>query len=239
MYNIEYRQYKYQLGDVYKAFYTMLNINQQDLVFEDVETANTANTTATTTATTSSMMTPPIWIPCFDSNITTITKSAPNSVSLHQCLSKANRLCSSLVNLKSNNRGRFSVGIIISTRAMITKVHRSGGLMVNSIIDESMCLRTAGVSVVVLIVIANKDDHRDDPNYNHISDALNGYIDYIVVHDDHCDNGKDSSSRLCSDECLARNGLVIRNYHSNYSVSVVSIEKSNNEIRMSSYRKEI
>jgi hypothetical protein len=230
MYNIEYRQYKYQLGDVYKAFYTMLNINQQDLEFEDVATSNKTATTTTT-----SMMTPPIWIPCFDSNITTASRSAPISVSLLQCLSKATRLCSWQVNLKSNSRGWFSVGIIIATRAVIAKVHRSGALMLNSIIDESMCLRTAGVSVVVLIVIANNDDHMDDTNYNHISDALNGYIDYILIHDDHCDNGKHSSSKLCRDECLTRNGLVIRNYRSNYSVSVVSMVRSKRDITINSY----
>ena len=131
------------------------------------------------------------------------------------------------------------MGIIMATRSMIAKVHRSGTWMVNSIIDESMCLRTAGVSMVVLIVIANKDDHRDDPNYNHISNALNGYIDYILIHDDQCDNDGDSSSKLCRDECLTRDGLVIRNYHSNYSVSVVSMVRSNWDITINSYQKEI
>jgi len=177
-------------------------------------------------------------IPLIDKNSfnTTNSKNITHSaISLHQCLSGTNQLCSSLVNLKSNNRGWFSVGIIMFSRAMIAKVHRSGGLMLSSIIDESMCLRTAGVSVVVLIVIDNEDDHKDDPNYNHISDALNGYIDYILIHDDHCDNGKHSSSKLCRDECLTRNGLVIRNYRSNYSVSVVSMVRSKRDITINSY----
>jgi len=82
---------------------------------------------------------------------------------------------------------------------------------VDSIVDESMCLRTAGVSAVLLIIIDTLhegDDDDDDDNsmdqiidrspatsygYSHLSNKLIGYIDHILVYD-HCRSGSGDSS---------------------------------------------
>ena len=126
---------------------------------------------------------------------------------------------------------------------------------VDSIVDESMCLRTAGVSAVLLIIIDTlyEGDGDDDDNsmdqiidrspatsygYSHLSNKLIGYIDHILI----CRSGSGDSSysttnnyqgnnnnnNRCQDECLER-GLVIRN-HCNRTVTVaaavaISMEK--------------
>jgi len=111
----------------------------------------------------------------------------------------------------------------------------------DSIEDESMCLRTAGASAVVLIVFTSGNSSKDmiednlpSYSYGHLSNKLHGYIDHVLVIDhDHCRRGHSVLNDRYLDECIAR-GLIVRN-HSNCTTVAISIEKSNEVIEVNSY----
>jgi hypothetical protein len=101
--------------------------------------------------------------------------------------------------------------------------------MVDSIVDESMCLRTAGVSAVLLIIIDTLHDGGDDDqiidrspftsyDYNYLSNKLSGYIDQTIVYD-HCRSGSGDSSNNNNNNNNNYNNYNYNNNNNNNSNS--------------------